>query len=178
MKVVKYIIAGLSLLLILVILPGIVKPALNWEQNLQINRPVKSVYFAMINPMKMGEWIDGFEKVEALGSFSSGAGSKYLLTLRVGDEIIKIREEITSFKWKEELGLLFHLPQMEVDVTAKFSYENRQTYLNIQTNVRGNNPFQRSVLVFFQKRIQQRLDQNFLNLKSLLEEKSYHPVPH
>ena len=178
MKVVKYSIAGLSLLLILVLLPGIVKPGLNWEQNLQIRRPVKSVYFAMINPMKMGEWIDGFEKIEALGSFSSGAGSKYLLTLRVDDKIIKIGEEVTSFKWKEELGLLFHFPQMEVDVLVKFSYNNGKTYLDIHTNIRGSNPFQRTGLVLFQKRIQQKLDQNFLNLKVLLENKYHHSMPH
>jgi len=57
---------------------------------------------------------------------------------------------------------------------VKFSTRNKQTHLNIETKVKGNNPFSRSALVFYQKRIQEQLEINFLSLKKMLERTNHH----
>ena len=65
MKRILYIFGALVLFLVIFFLVGIVKKTVRFEQELFFDKPPKMVYYAMMNPMRMDEWIQGFQKAEA-----------------------------------------------------------------------------------------------------------------
>lgn len=169
MKRVIYI-AGVGILLILVFfLTGLLNKSIEFEQNIIVKRPSKIVYFALINPVRMGEWIQGFEKVETLDGFLHGPGSRYLITFRVGNRKVKVLEEITVFMWKEELGLKLNFKHITVNTNILVKNSNSGTHLFIKNEIKSTGIFCRSLIPFFKPGIKKHFDQNFINLKEMLE---------
>jgi hypothetical protein len=169
MKRVKYI-AGVAILLIFVFfLTGVLNKSVEFEQNIIIKRPSKTVYFALINPVRMGEWIQGFEKVEALDGFICGPGSRYLLTFKFGNRKVKVFEEVTVFIWKEELGLKLNFKHITVNTNIRVENSNPGTHLFIKNEIKSTGIFWRSLIPFLKPGIKKHFDQNFINLKEMLE---------
>ncbi len=163
-------IGGLAGLIILVFLMvGIFSKSILLEQDITINRPAKKVYYAMLNPMKMKEWLVGFEKVEALDGFLHGPGSRYLVTFNYGGHELKVLQEVTVFEWKRELGLKMTFPHITVKTSILFDPTDKGTSLNIKHKISGNNLFWKSLTPFLKPWLKDNFDQNFINLKEFLE---------
>lgn len=174
-KTLKAGITGLIILILAAILPGLIRPTISWEQELSVDRPVKTVYFAFINPLKMNEWIKGFKKVEALGGFSMGAGSKYIVTFERNNKIRKVIEEVTVFKWREELGLAFYFKPATIETHLYFKTVQHSTTVTIHTTIAGKGPFYKTALLFVQKSIINEMRENVLNLENMLEGRPLNP---
>ena len=169
MKRVKYI-AGLAILLIFVFfLTGALNKSIEFEQNIIIKRSSKKVYFALINPVRMGEWIQGFEKVEALDGFLFGPGSRYIITFRVGNRKVEVFEEVTEFLWKEELGLKLCFKHITVNTNIQVENTDSGTCLLVKNEVTSAGIIWRSLIPFLKPGIKKHFDQNFINLKEMLE---------
>ena len=169
MRKTKYIIGILIALLIAFALTGVVNRSVEFSDELYINRPVKIVYFAMMNPMKMDAWVQGFEKLESLDGFLNGPGSRYLLTLRIGNRKVVVMEEVTSFNWKEDLGLKFDFGHMIMETMIVFQEEGEGTRLLVETKVTGNGILSSSMITFTKPIIRKHFVTNFTNLKLMLE---------
>lgn len=169
MRKTKYIIGILIALLLTFALTGVVNRSIEFSDELYINRPVKIVYFAMMNPMKMDAWVQGFEKLESLDGFLNGPGSRYLLTLRIGNRKVVVMEEVTSFNWKEDLGLKFDFGHMIMETMIVFQEEGEGTRLLVETKVTGNGILSSSMITFTKPIIRKHFVTNFTNLKLMLE---------
>lgn len=169
MKKKSYIAGIIIALLLAFLLTGVINKSIEFEQELYINKPVKIVYFSMMNPMKMGDWVQGFEKLESLDGFLNGPGSRYLLTLRIGKRKVVVLEEITSFNWKEDLGLKFDFGHMWIETMIVFREEGAGTRLLVTTKVSGNGILSRSMISFTKPIIKKQFLTNFNNLKEMLE---------
>ncbi len=170
MKKTKYIAGIIIILISSFLLTGLFNRHVEFEYRLQIDKPVKLVYFSMMNPMKMDEWVYGFEKLEALDGFLNGPGSRYLLTLKMGKREMVILEEVTSFNWKKDLGLSFDFGHMIMDMDIEFTEENEVCSLDVHTKVTGTGLLSRSLLSFTRPLIKKHIVMNFEGLKRMLEE--------
>ena len=163
-------IGGFTGLLVLVFLMvGVFKKSILLEQDITINRPVKKVYYSMLNPMMMKEWLEGFQKIEALDGFLHGPGSRYMLTLEMGGREIKVLQEVTLFEWKKELGLKMNFPHILVKTNVLFEESGKGTQMNIKHDIQGDNLFWKSVIPIVRPILKNSFDKNFINLKEVLE---------
>ncbi len=168
-KVLKIVIVLIIFIPVVFFLPGIFIKSVAIEQELNIERPPKNVFFTLINPGKMKMWIPGFKKVETLDGFIHGVGSRFLLTLEYQDKEFKIVQEITVFDWKEELGIKYIMPHMVVETNIKLTGLERKTYLKIHHNLTGTNVFWRSLLVWTKPFSVKYFNKVFLNFKDVNE---------
>lgn len=169
MRKTKYILGILISLFIAFILTGVVNRSVEFSDELYINKPVKIVYFAMMNPMKMEAWVQGFERLESLDGFLNGPGSRYLLTLKVGKRKVVVMEEVICFNWKEDLGLKFDFGHMILETMIEFREEGDGTRLIVKTKVTGNGILSKSMITFTKPIIRKHFIKNFTNLKQMLE---------
>ena len=123
----------------------------------------------MMNPMKMEAWVQGFEKLESLDGFLNGPGSRYLLTFRIGKRKVVVMEEVTSFNWKEDLGLKFDFGHMIMETMIVFHEEGEGTRLLVETKVTGNGILSNTMITFTKPIIRKHFVTNFTNLKLMLE---------
>jgi len=169
MRKTKYFIKILIALFIAFLLTGVVNKSVEFSDEFYINKPVKIVYFAMMNPMKMDSWVQGFERLESLDGFLNGPGSRYLLTLKIGKRKVVAMEEVTSFNWKEDLGLKFDFGHMILETMIEFREEGDGTRLLVKTKVTGNGILSKSIITFTKPFIRKHFNTNFTNLKQTLE---------
>ena len=164
-------IGGLAGVLVFVFLMvGVFKKSILLEQDITINRSVKKVYYSMLNPMKMKEWLVGFERIEALDGFLHGPGSRFLVTLSFGGREFKVLQEVTVFEWKRELGLKMTFPHISVKTNIVFEQTADGTKLDIKHDINGDNLFWKSFIPFVKPWLQDHFDQSFINLKEVLEQ--------
>lgn len=168
-KVLKIVVVLIILIPLVFFLPGIFIKSVTIEQDIDIKRPPKNVFFTLINPGKMGKWIPGFKKVETLDGFIHGVGSRFLLTLDIQDKEYKIIQEITVFEWKEELGTKYIMPRVVIETNIQLTALNRKTNLKIRHNLIGTNIFWRSLLVWSKPFSRKYFDKVFFDFKDLLE---------
>ena len=168
-KVLKIVVVLIILIPLVFFIPGIFIKSVTIEQELEIERPPKNVFFTLINPGKMKKWIPGFKKVETLDGFIHGEGSRFLLTLEHQDKEFKIVQEITVFDWKEELGIKYITPHLVVETNIKLTGQERKTSLKIQHVLTGSNIFWRSFIVWFRPFVREYFNQVFFNFKDVLE---------
>ncbi|RLD35419.1 MAG: hypothetical protein DRI73_02620 [Bacteroidetes bacterium] len=168
-KVLKIVVVLVILIPLVFFLPGIFIKSVTIEQDIDIERPPKNVFFTLINPGKMEKWIPGFKKVETLDGFIHGVGSRFLLTLDIQDKEYKIIQEITVFEWKEELGIKYIMPRVVIETNIQLTALNRKTNLKIRHNLIGTNIFWRSLLVWSKPFSRKYFDKVFFDFKDLLE---------
>ncbi len=168
-KVLKIVVVLIILIPLVFFLPGIFIKSITIEQDIDIERPPKNVFFTLINPGKMEKWIPGFKKVETLDGFIHGVGSRFLLTLDIQDKEYKIIQEITVFEWKEELGIKYIMPRVVIETNIQLTALNRKTNLKIRHNLIGTNIFWRSLLVWSKPFSRKYFDKVFFDFKDLLE---------
>jgi len=167
--VLKIVVVLVILIPLVFFLPGIFIKSVTIEQDIDIERPPKNVFFTLINPGKMEKWIPGFKKVETLDGFIHGVGSRFLLTLDIQDKEYKIIQEITVFEWKEELGIKYIMPRVVIETNIQLTALNRKTNLKIRHNLIGTNIFWRSLLVWSKPFSRKYFDKVFFDFKDLLE---------
>ena len=169
MKRILYIFGALVLFLFIFFLVGIVKRTVRFEQELFFDKSPKMVYYAMMNPMRMDEWIQGFQKAEALDGFLNGPGSRYLMTIKLGGREFQVLEEITTFKWKEELGVQLNFKHMTVIMEIHFSEIDQGTRVHIKNSITGTTLFWKAMVPYLKPGLRSHMNTNFENLKDMLD---------
>ncbi len=169
MKKPVFITAAILLFIVIFLLVGLVLGNARFTQELEIGRPPKVVYYAMMNPMKMDAWIQGFQKAEALDGFLNGPGSRYLMTLIIGGHEIKVLEEVTSFVWKEELGLKLNFKHFTANLDIRLEETEKGTRVYIKNIISGNNLFWKIMVPYLKPGFKRHMNKNWYNLKDMLE---------
>jgi len=170
MKKAVIVISGIVIFLGLVFFtPGIFTKSIVIEQELAIKRPVKNVYFSLINPLRMKLWVPGFMKIETMDGFIHGVGSRFLLTLDFHNKEYKVVEEIKVFEWKKELGICYKTDYFTVETNILLSRDGKLTVLKIKHVVQGENIFWRSVFFWFKPVLRNFYHDVFLDLQKMQE---------
>ncbi len=150
-------------------IPGVFKKSVVIEQELKIKRPVKNVYFSLINPLRMKLWVPGFKKIETMDGFIHGVGSRFLLTLDFHNKEYKVVEEIKVFEWKKELGIFYTTNYFTVETNIRLSRDGKLTVLKINHMVKGENIFWRSAFFWFKPVLRNFYHEVFIDFKKMLE---------
>jgi len=169
MRKILYIVGAIALFLVIFFMVGIVKRTVRFEQELQFDKPPKMVYYAMMNPMRMDEWIQGFQKAEALDGFLNGPGSRYLMTIKLGGKEFQVLEEITTFKWKEQLGVHLNFKHMTVIMDINFEKTEEGTQVHINNTITGTSLFWKAMVPYLKPGLKSHMAANFENLKYMLD---------
>ncbi len=147
MKILKYILIALLLLVLAFFALGFIKPAISYDHEVTVNKPIKEAWAVHADQSKLGEWLDGFKSIEHISGKENEVGSKYKVVVRPEDnpEDFIMTETITSKKDFEHMTLNFDSEVMVFDQKTSFSSEGNKTKIKKESTVKGKNAMMRSM---------------------------------
>ena len=175
MKILKYSLGIIAILLVGFLLLGVIKPEVSYECEIMVDKPLAESWAVTQDEAKMADWLPGFQRVEHISGTPGMEGAVSDVYFENDGEIMSIRETITNVVPNESISMTFESDFMNMDYTLNMAPADGQTKITTSTVTAGNGMFSRSVMAMFGGSIQDQEEKNLANLKATIEEnkKSY-----
>jgi len=170
MKILK-IAAGILLILILAFLAvGLFSPEFAYENSVTIDRPPEQVWKVFTDQDRMGDWLEGLERVENLGGQPLQVGSRWKLVFLQDGEQVEVIEQVTAVKPDEFYAFDIETDPFAGNVEIRFEpLPPGQTLLTATTTVNGRTLLWRSVLRLSKGMLADQSQKSYEKLKQLAE---------
>ncbi|MBT8185626.1 MAG: SRPBCC family protein [Eudoraea sp.] len=178
MKYLKYILGIIGILLIVFLALGLFKPALSYEYEIMVDKPVAESWAVTQDEDKLSEWLPGFQKIEHVSGTPGTEGAVSDVYFDADGELMTIRETITDIVPNESISMSYENDFMHMDYILMMSAVNGKTKINSSTTAKGNGMFSKSLMVLMGGSIKAQEESNLANLKKTIESntKNYFPV--
>lgn len=148
---------------------GWMNPQVESETSVSIDKPRDVVWAYFSDPSKMGEWLQGFKKIETISGNPNEPGSKFRITFDdQGTEMIMI-ETNKGFRPPEFMAMNLDHEIMSNDVEVSLVERNGQTVLTQKEKIVGKNIIWRILFAAMRSSMQDRSEQALKNLKRNVE---------
>ena len=178
MKILKYVLGALGVLVIGFFLLGFLKSEVTYDCEIMVDKPIAEAWEVSQDVDKMADWLDGFQKIEQISGTPGeigGISDVYFIT--DGQEMI-IREEIIDKVPNESVTMLFTSDFMDMDYTISMADADGKTKISSTTIARGNGMTSKSILALMTSALKTQEETNLNNLKNTIESntKDYFPM--
>ena len=178
MKILKYVLGALGVLVIGFFLLGFLKTEVAYDCEITVDKPLAESWEVSQDVDKMADWLDGFQKIEQISGTPGeigGISDVYFIT--DGQEMI-IREEIIAKFPNESVTMLFTSDFMDMDYTISMADIDGKTKISSTTIARGNSITSKSILALMTSTLKTQEETNLNNLKNTIESntKDYFPM--
>ena len=168
MKVFKYTLVLIGLVILVFLLIGAFSKTTEFKQEYSINQSTELVFGAFMDPRRMQDWVEGLEKIEPLNGFMNGIGSQYMISFNYKNRKFTILQKVVGFQWKKHLDLMFYPPHMNIRMDLLFEEKSNSTHIFLNTSINGDNLFWRSILFLKKPAIKKIINKNIENLEQML----------
>jgi hypothetical protein len=169
MKYLIYLLIIVVILTILFLLFGIVKPKITYKCEVVVNKPVWEASNIAQDESRMGEWLDGFIKIEHISGTPKTAGNISNVYFKMNGQDIKVKRTITAVKLFESMESFSETDFMNMEYSVKMIDQGEKTKISSITTVKGNGIFSRSLMAFMGNSLKKQEEKNLSNLKSTIE---------
>jgi len=169
MKRVIWIILALLILVALFFSIGLIKPSIQYESKITVDRPVDRAFMVFIDGSKMDQWLTGFKRIELVSGMPNFPGSIFNLILEMNGKEVTLKEEVVDFRWNELFSVRIHHDLMSIENVNQFTPMEMKTEITGTYRVTGKNIFWRSMLVFARGRMEKRARNDFNSLQRVIE---------
>lgn len=177
MKYLKYLLFLIIVLVLLFIGKGFLTPAVTYEGEVIVKKPIEEAWAVMSDESKLSEWLKAIKKIELISGSPNtiGAVSK-IYVVENGQEMV-MEETITAITPNEDIAMTFTMDFMNMDYEMFMKEMDGSTHISTKSNVVGNGIFARSIVSFMTSSMKAQEDENLRNLKTVIEEntKNYFP---
>ena len=184
MKILKYILYGIVLLVLLYLSFGLFNPSVSYGHEIKVDKPLKEAWAVTQDEAKYPEWLEGFQSMELISGERMKAGSKYKIIVNPGNgqpdfEMIETLNEIKEFEY---VDMHFDSDFMDFEQKMIFSEVDGKTSVRSDSKVIGKNIFTRSmfsIMEMFGGAFQKQEAKNMEALKKVIEKNTtdYFPAP-
>ena len=180
MKYIKYILGILAVLVIGFFLLGLVKSEISYDCETTVNKPLAESWAVCQDEDKLGDWLEGFQKVEHISGTPGTIGAVSDVYFITDGQEMTIRETITELVPNESMSMLFSSDFMDMDYTIAMKSVDGKTKINSSTTCKGNGMVSKSLMAMMGGSMKTQEETNLANLKKTIEEntKNYSPVGH
>lgn len=177
MKYIKYIVGIMVLLVLIYILIGVIKPTLDYENEIIVDKPVAEAWAVTQDEEKMSEWLTGYQKIEHISGTPGTVGAVSDMHFVENGKNTVIRETITEIVPEKSISMTFENDFMDMDYTMTIAPENGNSKINSYTTVEGNGIFAKPMTTIFAGSFKNQEQTNLSKLKSTIENntKNYFP---
>lgn len=179
MKILKYLVILIVVLVLIFIGKGLLTPFIEYECKIQVNKSAKEAWAVMSDEENLPKWLKGYQKSELISGTENtvGAVSK-IYFLDQGQEMV-IQETITNIKPNELITMDFDMDFMKMKYEMRFDEADGKTTISSKTKTFGNGIIAKSLVSFMKSTMQSQEEENMNNLQKLIENntKNYFPEP-
>ncbi|MFC0605512.1 SRPBCC family protein [Winogradskyella pulchriflava] len=178
MKILKYIVIVIAILIIGFLLLGLLKPEVAYDSEIVVNKPLAEAWAVTQDEAKMADWLPGFQKVEHVSGTPGTVGAvSDVYFINEGQEMV-IRETITNLVPNETIEMTFTSDFMNMDYKLNMAPMDGKTKITSSTTTVGNGILAKSMMALAGSSIKAQEETNLENLKKAIEQntKDYFPV--
>ncbi|UCG28186.1 MAG: SRPBCC family protein [Bacteroidales bacterium] len=169
MKILKYILFPIAILVILFFSLGLLFPKVEYESKVIVDRPVDKSFMVFLDVRKMSQWLTGFKSIELISGMPNMPGSRFLLTMEVNGREVTATEEVTGFRWNEMFAFTLENDIMTVSSEIRFVRQEMKTEITGKNTVHGKNLFWKSLNVLLRNSMSRQSQEDYTKLKKVIE---------
>ncbi|MBA7573038.1 hypothetical protein ES708_14827 [subsurface metagenome] len=169
MKTLKYIAVIFVILVICLVIFSRIFQNMHYRTEVSINVPVQKVFTGYTDIGKMERWIPGFEKIEFLGGFMMGQGTRLKLVLNNNGKQTTAIQEIKQMKWNKLIEYSISERRITVSTTVKFIPGENSTIVITENEVHGNGFLWKTFLPFIKPVISKEAHKSQEMFKAVME---------
>jgi len=169
MKILKYILALLLLLILFVVVRGLLTPSINYNTSITVDKPVHEVWAVLNDENSLGQWIDGYVKTEHVSGTKNtvGAVSNIYILDPKGNEMM-MQETLKEIIPNEKVAMHFTMGPMIMDYDMTLEAKGNQTTVTSST-VTSATGLMKLMTPFMQGGMKANEDKNMASLKRVIE---------
>ena len=178
MKILKYTLILIGVLIVGFLLMGVVKPQVSYDCEISVDKPVQESWAVIQDEEKLSDWLTGFKRIEHVSGTPGTEGAVADVYFDNNGQEMAIRETITSLVPDESISMSYTSDFMNMDYNLSMEDVEGGTKINTNTVAKGNGMFARSMMALMAGSIKAQETMNLENLKQTIEknEKNYFPV--
>lgn len=168
-KIVIYVLVVVVLIAGGAIVFGLMNPSVSYEASVEINKSREVVWNYFQDESKMGEWLQGFQRIEIISGKKNEVGSKYKMTFTdQGQEVVMI-ETVKEFNAPEKFAMRLEHEIMSSDTEITLTEKDGKTTLTQKDNAVGSNILWRIMFAAMRSGFIDRSQENLNKLKENVE---------
>jgi len=172
MKILKYILGIVALLVIIFFLLGVIKSEVSYDCEITVDKPMAESWAVSQDETKLSQWLEGLQKVEHVSGTPNTVGAvSDVYFLNDGQEMV-IRETITEILPNESISMTFTSDFMDMDYKLAMEEVDGKTKINTSTIATGNGIVSKSIMALVSSSLTTQEDTNLANLKKIIEANS------
>ena len=177
MKILKYLLYIIILIVVIFFAIGIFKKTVSYGSEITVNKPIEEAWAVSQDESKYDQWLEGFKSMELISGEKFQPGSKYKIIVNPGngEEDFEMIETLISIKENEHIEMHFDSEMMDFEQIMNFSEADGKTTITTESKVMGKGVMMRAMfgtmqmlLGAFDKQEQKNMDA----LKKLIDENS------
>lgn len=170
MKIIKYSLAIVLAIIILFLAMGFITPSIEYNCEVQINKPAIEVWAVMSDESKVSDWIKGYKSSELISGTPNTLGAVTKIYIEENGTEMSMQETITALEPNKRMAMNFTMDFMDMDYDMRL--EDKGAYTIIKTNSKtvGNGMIAKSMISFMPSSMEAQEIENLGNLKRLVEE--------
>ncbi len=184
MKILKYLLFLIGVLIFLFIIIGFIKPSIQYGHEITVDKPLKEAWAVQQDEAKFKEWLAGFKSIDLISGTQGEVGSKYKVVVNPGEgqPDFEMIETVVGKKDFDHITFNFDSDMMLFDQTTSFVEANGKTTIKTDSKVQGKGMAMRSMFALmeiFGGSFQAQEVKNIEALKTVIEKnkKNYYPTP-
>ena len=184
MKILKYLLIALAVILILFFGMGLIMPSVSYGHTISVDKPIKEAWAVSQDQDKYHLWLEGFKSMELLEGEYFEVGSKYKVIVEPGEgqppfEMIETIESIEEF---EHVTMNFDSDMMDFYQHMTFEENDGVTTVTTDSKVMAKGLMTRSMFALMEVlggSFTKQEKKNVEALKELIQnnETDYFPEP-
>jgi len=182
MKILKFILLLILLLVIAFILVGVLKPSVTYGHEITVNKPLKEAWAVQQDASKFDQWLEGFQSIELLSGEKGKVGSTYKIIVKPeGQPDFVMIETLKSIKENDHITLEMDSDMMMFNQTTSFKENNGKVTVKTDSKVAGKGMMMKStfaLMEMFGGMFQKQEEKNIEALKKVIETNTtdYFPI--
>jgi len=169
MKILKYILGVLAVLVLVFFLLGIFVPEISYQVETVADKPMAESWAVSQDPSKISEWLMGYQKTEPVSGTPGTVGAvSDIYFVQNGEEMV-IRETITAIVPNESISMTFASDFMNMEYQIAMTDDNGKTKITSNTTAMGNGMVSKSIMALVSASVQEQEETNLGMLKKAIE---------
>ncbi len=176
MKILKYVVGVLILLFVGFFLIGLIWPKFTYTSQVIVNASVEKSWAVFTDETKMAEWMPGFKSIENISGEPLQVGSEWKLTVEDQGQIFEMTERVTAVKVQEKYAFWLDNDVLNANVEIYFAaVDSATTEITANTQTIAKGVVWKSMLFLMKGNISEQDQENYNNLKRVIESSDYTP---
>ena len=185
MKILKYLLIIIGVLLILFFAMGLTTPSVSYGHEIIVDKPAKETWAISQDPAKFDQWLEGFKSIQLIEGKQDEVGSKYKVVVDPGDgqDEFEMIQTLVAHQPYEYAELHFASDFMDFEqIYRHTTLKDGKTSVKTESKVMAKNLFMKSMFAVMEKLGSSFTTQEAKNmeaLKKVIQENTtdYYPEP-